>query len=81
MSGRWNAGFQHLAEGLDQAEEQAVEADEDEPVGDADLDHLSIRVWPSDSTSSVFTRSLAGPNRVPSGWPVRMIRTIARTAR
>ena len=45
------------------------------------VDHLSIRVWPSDSTSSVLSRVLTGPKRVPSGWPVRMIRTMARTAR
>ena len=44
-------------------------------------DHLSIRVWPSDSTARVLSRLLTGPKRVPSGWPVRMIRTIARTAR
>jgi hypothetical protein len=44
-------------------------------------DHLSIRVWPSDSIASTLRRLLTGPNRVPSGWPVRMMRTIARTAR
>ena len=45
------------------------------------VDHLSIRVWPSDSTSIVFSRGPTGPERVPSGCPVRMIRIIARTAR
>src|SRR3954447_6871068 len=45
------------------------------------LDHLSIRVWPRLSTSIVLMRSANGPVRVPSGWPVRMILSIARTAR
>ena len=45
------------------------------------VDHLSMRVWPSDSISIVLIRVLNGPKRVPSGWPMRMIRTIARTAR
>src|SRR3954470_21317659 len=44
------------------------------------VDHLSIRVWPSDSTSRVFSRVVTGPKRVPSGCPVRMILIIARTA-
>src|SRR4051795_13333327 len=45
------------------------------------LAHLSIRVWPRDSTTSVFSRGPTGPERVGSGCPVRMIRIIARTAR
>src|SRR3954453_8265205 len=43
-------------------------------------DHLSIRVWPSDSTTTVFNRGPTGPLRVGSGCPVVKIRSIARTA-
>src|SRR4051794_27441526 len=43
-------------------------------------DHFSIRVCPRDSTTSVFSRGPTGPFRVGSGWPVRKIRSIARTA-
>ena len=70
-----------LAERLDQGEEQAVEADEDEPVGGADgrpLEHPGVAErLDRQRLHAVLDRAEA----VPSGWPVRMIRTIARTAR
>ena len=43
--------------------------------------HLSIRVWPTVSTSIVFARVPGRSNRSGSGWPSRMTATIFRTAR